>query len=130
MTNPIFALLTLLLPFTTLSDALTTGSSPTTSSSEGLDSRNGAGFYACTGTHWSGACIWQAATDACVNTDGSPKPFSLGPDHGVVCTLYRGPNCGSEGEAVDNFRWPGSGDVGKGTAGGFGSIGSWTCKLG
>jgi hypothetical protein len=59
--------------------------------------------------------------------------ISLGPDHGVVCTVYVTQDC--KGKEGGKLEFPGTGDLGKwGLANGNPGaerdtpFGSWTCK--
>lgn len=50
--------------------------------------------YTCTGPSFTGDCIWTAPTSTCRSLNPLSGPFSIGPDEGGSCTLYKRMGCG------------------------------------
>ena len=68
------------------------------------------GVYICTVQNWSGQCNYQAniGLGQCY-VRSLTAIASFGPDHGLTCTLYSGPNCGRSGPAqsISGIGYPG-----------------------
>ena len=124
--------------------ALTSATVPKPFGSDGTESspaekRNfGFGVYICTVVNWSGACNYHADVTPGTCYQRSLTPIaSFGPDHGLTCTLYDGPNCGRDGAVmkVPGIAWPGlnpirDGLIRNGWNTAYQGVESWSCDNG
>ena len=94
------------------------------------------GVYICTVQNWSGLCNYHAniGLGTCYTRELTALA-SFGPDHGLTCTLYSGPNCGRSGPAqsIPGVAYPGLNPIRDGMYHNFWSaqsVESWKCDNG
>ena len=94
------------------------------------------GVYICEVENWSGACNYHAEVNPGTCYQRSLTAVaSFGPDKGLMCTLYSGPNCGRYGavKEVPGIAWPGLNPTRDGQLrNGWGNqvVESWSCDNG